>query len=244
MNAKVGGKERMINQSKRTMISVVVFLLITGWIFISFAQVPPSSSEISRYTGLLAAAARGDSAQIKALIAKGEKPNVRDALGRTPLHVAAYGGHHEAMRVLVAAGANPNALENDRYDIVTIAAVANDGPTLKVALAIGASAKNITSRWDGTALIAAAHLGHAEVVRTLIRAGAPLDHINNLGWTALIESIVLGDGGPRHTDTLRALVEAGANVNLADRNEQTPLSIARSRGYKEMVLILQHAGAH
>jgi ankyrin repeat protein len=81
-------------------------------------------------------------------------------------------------------------------------------------------------------------------VQTLIRAGAPLDHINNLGWTALIESIILGDGGPRHTDTLRALVEAGANVNLADRNEQTPLSIARSRGYKEMVLILQRAGAH
>jgi ankyrin repeat protein len=148
------------------------------------------------------------------------------------------------MRVLVTAGANPNALENDRYDIVTIAAVANDVSTLKVALSLGASAKNITSRWDGTALIAAAHLGHAEVVRTLIRAGAPLDHINNLGWTALIESIVLGDGGPRHTDTLRALVEAGANVNLADRNEQTPLSIARSRGYKEMVLILQRAGAH
>ena len=117
-------------------------------------------------------------------------------------------------------------------------------PPSRVALSLGASAKNITSRWDGTALIAAAHLGHAEVVRTLIRAGAPLDHINNLGWTALIESIVLGDGGPRHTDTLRALVEAGANVNLADRNEQTPLSIARSRGYKEMVLILQRAGAH
>lgn len=234
----------MINQTNRTMASMVVFLLTTGWIFISFAQVPPSSSEISRYTGLLAAAAHGNSAQIKALIAKGEKPNVRDAYGRTPLHVATYGGNQEAMRSLVTGGANPNALENDRYDIVTIAAVANDVSTLKVALSLGASAKNITSRWDGTALIAAAHMGHAEVVRTLIRAGAPLDHINNLGWTALIESIVLGDGGPRHTDTLRALVEAGANVNLADRNEQTPLSIARSRGYKEMVLILQRAGAH
>ncbi len=234
----------MINQTNRTMASMVVFLLTTGWIFISFAQVPPSSSEISRYTGLLAAAAHGDSTQIKTLLSKGEKPDVRDEYGRTPLHVATYGGHQEAMRSLVTGGANPNALENDRYDIVTIAAVANDVSTLKVALSLGASAKNITSRWDGTALIAAAHLGHAEVVRTLIRAGAPLDHINNLGWTALIESIVLGDGGPRHTDTLRALVEAGANVNLADRNEQTPLSIARSRGYKEMVLILQRAGAH
>ena len=150
------------------------------------AQVPPSAAEKSSYTGLLAAAARGDAEQIKALIAKGAEPDIRDAYCRTPLHVATYDGKHEAMRALVAAGADPNALENDRYDIVTIAAVANDVATLKLALALGASAKNITSRYDGTALIAAAHLGHAEVVRTLIRAGAPLDHINNLGWTALM----------------------------------------------------------
>jgi hypothetical protein len=143
------------------------------------------------------------------------------------------------MRVLVRVGADPNALENDRYDIVTIASVANDIPTLKVSLGLGGSAKNITSRYDGTALIAAAHLGHAEVVRILIRAGAPLDHVNNLGWTAVIESIVLGDGGPRHTETLRALVEAGANVNLPDRQGQTPLSLARSRGYNAMVSILE-----
>jgi ankyrin repeat protein len=203
------------------------------------AQVPPSAEEASRYTGLLAAAARGDAARIEALAAKGEKADVRDDYGRTPLHVAAHGGHHEAMRALVRAGADPNALESDRYDIVTIAAVANDLTTLKVSLALGGSARNITSRYDGTALIAAAHLGHAEVVRMLIRAGAPLDHVNNLGWTALIESIVLGDGGPRHTETLKALVEAGANARLPDRQGQTPLSLARSRGYKAMVSILE-----
>lgn len=218
-------------------------LMAAGGTPLSFAQVAPSSDEISRYTGLFDAAARGDAAQIKKMLEKGEKPDLRDSYGRTPLHVAAYRSHQEAMKVLVAAGANPNALENDRYDIVTIASVANDVPTLKVALSLGGSAKNITSRYDGTALIAAAHLGHAEVVRTLIHAGAPLDHINNLGWTALIESIVLGDGGPRHTETLKVLVNGGANVNLADRNGQTPLSLARSRDYKEMVLILQRAGA-
>jgi hypothetical protein len=147
------------------------------------------------------------------------------------------------MRALVASGADPNALENDRYDIVTIAAVANDVPTLAVALALGASAKNVTSRYDGTALIAAAHQGHADVVRTLIRAGAPLDHVNNLGWTALIESIVLGDGSPRHTDTLGALVAAGANVGLADRDGRTPLALARARGYGAMVRLLVQAGA-
>jgi hypothetical protein len=218
-------------------------LLVICAVSASHAQTPPSGGERVRYTGLLAAASRGDAAAIEALTARGERPDVRDDRGRTPLHVAAYGGHHRAMRALVAAGADPNALENDRYDIVTIAAVANDVPTLEVALALGASAKNVTSRYDGTALIAAAHLGHADVVRTLIRAEAPLDHVNNLGWTALIESIVLGDGGPRHTDTLRALVEAGANVNLADRDGRTPLALARARGYGAMVRLLVQTGA-
>jgi len=207
------------------------------------AQVPPSPTDKAGYTGLLAAAATGDVGQIKALTARGAKADSRDAHGRTPLHVAAYGGHHEALRALVAAGANPNALERDRYDIVTIAAVANDVATLQVALTLGASARNVTSRYDGTALIAAAHLGHAEVVRTLIRAGAPLDHVNNLGWTALIESIVLGDGGARHTDTLAALIGAGANLNLPDRNGRTPLTLAQGRGYEAMVTRLRQAGA-
>jgi ankyrin repeat protein len=207
------------------------------------AQVPPSPQEKAQYTGLFAAAARGDAAEIERLVGRGAKVDARDGYSRTPLHVAAYGRHADAMRALVKAGANPNALEHDRYDIVTIAAVADDLPTLKVALALGASAKNVTSRYDGTALIAAAHLGHAAVVAELIRAGAPLDHVNNLGWTALIESIVLGNGGQRHTATLDALVRAGANVNLADRNGQTPLALARGRGYREMIAILERAGA-
>jgi len=224
-------------------VRAIVLALASLVAFGSQAQIAPTPAEKAGYSGLLAAAARGDAAAIKTLAAKGAQPDVRDGYRRTPLHVAAYGSHHDAMRALVAAGANPNALERDRYDIVTIAAVANDVPTLKVALELGCSAKNITSRYDGTALIAAAHLGHAEVVRMLIKAGAPLDHVNNLGWTALIESIVLGDGGARHTETLSALVAAGANVNLADRHQQTPLTLARRRGHTEMVRILERAGA-
>jgi ankyrin repeat protein len=81
------------------------------------------------------------------------------------------------------------------------------------------------------------------VVRQLIAAGAPLDHVNNLHWTALIESIVLGNGGPRHLATLRALVAAGANLQLADRQGATPLQLARSRGYADMVKVLEAAGA-
>ena len=121
--------------------------------------------------------------------------------------------------------------------------MADDEETLRVLLQLGASAKLITSRYDGTALIAAAHLGHDGVVRQLIAAGAPLDHVNNLHWTALIESIVLGDGGKRHQATLKALVDAKANLQLADRTGATPLQLAQSRGYAEMVQMLKAAGA-
>ena len=50
--------------------------------------------------------------------------------------------------------------------------------------------------------------GRSSVALALIEAGAPLDHINNLGWTALIEAVVLGDGGPDHVRTARLLVES------------------------------------
>jgi ankyrin repeat protein len=220
------------------------FLLLTLALpVLAQAQVPPSDAELRAYTGLHAAAAGGDTGEIARLVKGGADPNARDRYRRTPLHVAAYQSRLEAMRALAKAGADPNALEHDRYDIVTIAAVADDLPVLRLGLELGARPGNVTSRYDGTALIAAAHLGHDEVVRTLIRAKAPLDHVNNLGWTALIESIVLGDGGARHTATLKALVDAGANVNLADRNGTTPLALARGRGYREMAAILEKAGA-
>ncbi len=218
-------------------------LLFAVLIAAASAQVPPSAQEIAGYTGLLAAAAKGDAPGIARLAAGGADVNVRDPYGRTPLHVAAFLGKHDAMRALGKAGADANSLERDRYDMVTIAAVADDVPTLKLALELGNRATNVTSRYDGTALIAAAHLGHDEVVRILIVAKAPLDHVNNLGWTALIESIVLGNGGPRHVATLKALVDAGANVNLADRGGTTPLGLAKARGYAPMVAILTTAGA-
>ncbi len=221
----------------------VATLAVTLGVGPASAQTPPSPEELKIYAGLHEAAAKGDAAEIERLIAAGEKPNIQDSRSRTPLHVAVFFKKYDAVRALLKAGANPNALEYQRYDPLTIAAVANDVEMVKILLAGGASARNVTSRYDGTALIAAAHLGHVEVVKLLIAAKAPLNHVNNLGWTALMESIVLGSGGANHTATLRALVEAGADVNIADRQGITPLQHARRRGYSEMARILEAAGA-
>ncbi len=206
---------------------------------VAFAQTPPTPAELSAYHGLHAAAAQGSVDHIRRLAQAGADPNARDGNGRTPLHVAAFQGHGTVAQSLIAAGADPGLLDNQRYDAVTIAAVRDDVPTLQALLAAGASAKLVTSIYDGTALIAAAHLGHDGIVGELIRAGAPLDHVNNLGWTALIEAVVLGDGGPRHTQTVRALLEAGADPRISDRNGSTPLQLAQARGYTGMVSLLQ-----
>jgi len=207
------------------------------------AQVPPTRAERAAYIGLHAAALEGDVARLKHLARHGADLNARDGAGRTPLMVAAHANQVAAARVLVAAGADIDALENQRYDALTIAAVRGDADMVEALIALGANAGQVTSPYEGTGLIAAADRGHVAVVKALIKGGAPLDHVNNLGWTALIEAIVLGDGGPDHTEIVKALIEAGANINLADRNGKTPLALARGHGHDAMIKLLEAAGA-
>ena len=225
-------------------LRVVSLALLLGLSSVgAMAQVAPSAAEAAAYTGLHAAAHKGDVAKVQRLVASGAALNATDARGRTPLHVAAFARQREVIRALAKAGADLDKLEHDRYDAVTIASVADDEATLKVLLELGATAKQVTSRYDGTALIAAAHLGHDGVVRQLIAAGAPLDHVNNLHWTAVIESIVLGDGGLRHQATLKALIDAGANLQLTDRSGQAPLALGKAPGFTAMVSMLEKARA-
>ena len=222
-----------------TLISILVAISIA---MPAFAQSPPTAAQIAGFDALHKSAHEGDLDGLRRLLSTGADPDARDPQGRTPAHVAAFASQAPALRVLAEAGADLTLLEQGRYDVLTIAAVANDVPMVALALELGNPPGLVTSIYDGTALIAAAHLGHHEVVRLLVEAGAPLDHVNNLGWTALIEAVVLGDGGPDHIKTVQILLDAGADPRLSDSAGITPLELAEARGYTEIARLIRAAG--
>jgi ankyrin repeat protein len=195
----------------------------------------------NRDQALIGAAGRGDVAAVERLIREGASVAARDSRGRTVLLVATHGNHVPVARALIAAGADVNAKDDIQDSAFLYAGAEGRIEILKMTLPT-ADLKS-TNRYGGTALIPAAHHGHTEAVRILLATAIDKDHVNRLGWTALLEAVILGDGGPVHSEIVRLLVEAGANVNIADREGVTPLQHAKRRGYAAMVRMLEARGA-
>ncbi|MBN8969464.1 MAG: ankyrin repeat domain-containing protein [Rhizobiales bacterium] len=190
----------------------------------------------------LDAAARGDATRVGALLSEGADIEARDRSGRTALLLSTHGNHVDVARLLIAAGADVNAKDSISDTPYLYAGAEGRNEILMMTLEAGADLAS-TNRYGGTALIPAAHHGHPETVKILLGTAININHINRLGWTALIEAVILSDGGPVHTEIVRLLVDAGADVNIADRDGVTPLAHARRRGYARMVAILEKAGA-
>ncbi len=191
---------------------------------------------------LVGAADRGETVIVRKLLAQGANVNARDPRGRTALLVATQRNHIDIARLLINEGADVNLKDFVQDSPFLVAGAEGRVEILKLMLPAGADLGSV-NRFGGTALIPACHHGHVEAVKVLLTSAIDRDHVNNLGWTALLETVLLGDGGPRHTEIVRLLVAAGANVNLPDRDGVTPLFHARQRGYAEMIRILEAAGA-
>jgi ankyrin repeat protein len=191
---------------------------------------------------LIAAAERGDLAEVERLLAAGAGVAARDGRGRTALLAATHGDHPAVAARLIAAGADVNARDAMQDSPFLYAGAEGRLEILRLTLASGADLASV-NRYGGTALIPAAHHGHVEVVRELLRTEIDIDHVNRLGWTALLEAVILGDGGPRHAVIVQLLVDAGARLDLGDRDGVTPLAHARRMDQAQVVRILTEAGA-
>jgi ankyrin repeat protein len=201
------------------------------------------AAEQSRGLQLIRAAEGGDVESVRRLLGQGASVEVQDEQGKTALIAAAYQNNLPIARDLIRVGADVNRQDNTQQSAYLISTSEGYLELLTLTLQAGADVHS-TDSYNGTGLIRAADRGHVEIIRELLKTDIRIDHINNLGWTALLESILLGDGGARHTEVVRLLVEAGANVNIADSNGITPLAHARQRGYTQIIAILSAAGAH
>jgi ankyrin repeat protein len=187
------------------------------------------------------AAANNDTAALKRALSNTALLEARDASGRTPLMVATYHQHSAAAQVLIAAGANVNARDNMLNSPFLYAGAEGLTAILKGCMA-GADYK-VFNRYDGSALIPACEHGHIDVIALLLAdKNFPVNHINRLGWTALLEAVILGEGGAVHQQVVKMLIAAGADVNIADKDGVTALQHARKKGYKEIAQLLQQAG--
>jgi uncharacterized protein len=192
---------------------------------------------------LIVAARAGDAGRVRSLLGRDADVDARDASGATALVAAAYGNHLDVARSLIEAGADVN-VEDERQQsayLIATSEVGDDPRLLELILANGTDV-DAKDSYNGTGLIRAADRGHVRIVERLLDTEVEIDHVNRLGWTALLEAIILGGGDREHTQVVRLLVEAGADVNLADGQGVTPLAHARRQGYDEIAAILQRSG--
>ncbi len=189
------------------------------------------------------AAARGDLAAIARLLAEGVDVNARDADGRTPIMAATVARQTEAVRALVEAEADVDIRDNRLANPFLYAGAEGLLDILRLVNEAGADPA-ITNRYGGIALIPACERGHVDVVRYLLEeSDVDVDHVNDLGWTGLLEAIILADGDAAHQEIVRLLLENGADPELADRDGVTPLAHARAKGQAEIAGLLKVAGA-
>ncbi len=226
---------------------------------------PPSNA---RTADFLAAIDRDDIAKVRLLLKDRSLVNVTDSDGASPLMHAALYADIGCMKVLLENGADPNARNLDGATALIWAA---DDPA-KVKLLLAAKADvNARTKHGVTALLAAAlPYGSSGVIAQLLAKGADVNATDVDGWTPLIRAAASGDtestrqllahhADPNGTasslspltaavwygnlETVRLLLEKGADANARDGIKFTPLAYAAMLNRKEIAAVLLERGA-
>ncbi|HET6618324.1 MAG TPA: ankyrin repeat domain-containing protein [Dongiaceae bacterium] len=192
---------------------------------------------------LLKAAARGDAAAVAAALAAGAAIDARDGQQQTALLLAVQRGDADLALSLIGQGADINAEAANQDTPWLLAGALGRTDMLAAMLETGKVDYTKRNRYGGDALIPACERGHVETVRLLLsRSEIDVNHVNNLGWTGLLEAVILSDGGPSHIEIVKLLLAAGADPNIADRDGVTPLKHARDRRYDAIAALIKSAG--
>ncbi|TCO36063.1 hypothetical protein EV652_101953 [Kribbella steppae] len=191
---------------------------------------------------LLAAAEAGDANRVAAALAAGAPLESRDEHRRTALLLASLNNHVDVARLLVARGADPDA-QDDRQDSPWLVTGVTGSVAMLEALLPANPDLNLRNRFGGISVIPASERGHVDYVRRVVQTPINVNHVNNLGWTALLEAVILGKGTEPWQQIVGILLAAGANPSLPDSDGVTPLQHAETRGYDEIADLLRNAGA-
>lgn len=186
---------------------------------------------------LLAAAASGELDHVVGALASGARVAARDVRGRSALLLAVQANHCEVARLLIAHGADPDATD-DRLDTPWLATGVTGSVEMLEVLLPAEPDLTQKNRYGGVSIIPASERGHVEYVRRVVSTGIDVNHVNDLGWTALLEAVILGDGTSRYQEIVRILLAAGADGQLADREGVTAFQHAQARGFHDLAEVL------
>ncbi|KPH79830.1 ankyrin [Bosea vaviloviae] len=192
-------------------------------------------------SALIDAAAAGRAGEVARLIAAGAALEAQDAQRRSALLLAVAGNHVAVAHALLEAGASPNTQAANR-DTPWLLAGASGRAEIIAAMLPRKPDLTIRNRYGGNALIPACERAHVEAVKLLLTSGIDVDHVNDLGWTCLLEIVILGDGGPRHQEVAKLVLAAGADPSRPDKDGVTPLAHARQKGQRAVAALIEQAG--